>query len=210
MHCSAFTVALSRAPYSHKTLPPPPPHVCNIQADEIRHLYSVSLDDGRHFCGGTLIARNVVLTAAHCMGDKFQVRVGSHDIDEGALYDVKSTERHPKYNTGTDDFDLALVFLKDDVSDDIPTVRINMDSSFPAVGSMATTVGWGDMDPSSTKTVLPDELMAVDLEVMSNDECAELEQDNDSYEEYGYPILSSMVCTYTKGKDACQGDSGGP
>ena len=35
-----------------------------------------------HFCSGALVARNVVLSAAHCQGGKYDVFVGRHDLRE--------------------------------------------------------------------------------------------------------------------------------
>ena len=177
---------------------------CPTQAPEGLYPYSVSLEDSSHFCGGALIGPNVVLTAAHCMGDPFQVRVGSDEVGEGELLDVARTVEHPDYNSNTDEFDLALVFLEEAVTTVTEFARVNDDSSFPSVGSRAITMGWGDTDESSN-TRLPSDLQAVELEVISNDECRDAEEGGDSYKDWIYP---SMVCTYTKGQDACQGDSG--
>jgi len=50
---------------------------------------------------------------------------------------------------------------------------------------------------------LSNELRAVDVEIVSNGQCAQL------YETTGDEITENMMCARDEGKDACQGDSGG-
>ena len=51
------------------------------EAPEGRYSYAVSLQDNYgHFCGGTLIVPDVVLSAAHCAGGEYKVVVGRHDL----------------------------------------------------------------------------------------------------------------------------------
>jgi secreted trypsin-like serine protease len=41
-----------------------------VEADEDRYSYMVSLQDGGdHFCGASLIAKDIALSAAHCAGE---------------------------------------------------------------------------------------------------------------------------------------------
>mmetsp|Transcript_16593 Transcript_16593/g.29947 ORF Transcript_16593/g.29947 Transcript_16593/m.29947 type:complete len:578 (+) Transcript_16593:299-2032(+) len=178
------------------------------EAQANRYPYSVTLQDSRgHFCGGSLIGNDVVLTAAHCMrGSLFSVRIGSDDVDKGELVGARRVVKHPNYSSSTDEYDMALVFLKESISFDIPLVRVNDESSYPSKGTTVVAMGWGDMDSGDNQR-LPDNLREVDLEVITNKQCENYKIDGDSYKGW---IYDSMLCTYTKGKDACQGDSGGP
>jgi len=177
-------------------------------APKDRYPYSVSMRNFQgHFCGGTLIGNDVVLTAAHCLanGAPGSVSIGSDNVDSGEKRNVASALEHPKYNINNDDYDIALVFLEASTSRDIAMPKLNRESSFPSAGGKAITMGWGKTDSGGAS--LPDELLAVELDVISNSEC---ERASKGGYNYVGDIYDSMLCTHTKEKDACQGDSGGP
>ena len=61
-----------------------------------------------------MIGPNHVLTAAHCMGNNFEVIVGEHDInsqEDGTRHAVCGTTNHPDYNKDTTNYDFAIVRL---------------------------------------------------------------------------------------------------
>lgn len=161
------------------------------EAVDDRHSYAVLMlgADGS-MCGGSLIARDVVLTAAHCMGATDYAVLGEHDIEvvndgDGEVFAVREVILHPDYSQmlmsmyGLADNDFMLVFLEGaSASDDVITVKLNSDTSLPIVGQSVTVMGWGDTDISDdfddetpndveTSTVL----MNVDVSVISNEEC---------------------------------------
>jgi secreted trypsin-like serine protease len=183
-----------------------------MEATEDRYMYTVSFLDGNNFafCGGSLILKDVVLTAAHCLdgGKDFQVAVGRYDLTDkdGERISVKQTIIHPFYKTrGDHNYDFALVILSSPVQDDnIQLIKLNNDNAHPNQGSIAHVMGWGDTDPGSA-VVTVTVLQIVSVEVISNEECETITINGQNYQGM---IDESMLCTFAEGQDACQGDSG--
>jgi hypothetical protein len=75
----------------------------------------------RGICSGTVLAKDLVLTAAHCVrtGDKIQVRA----YDSRKLYTVKEAASHPQFDTAKAALptrvDLALLKLGSPLPDDV-------------------------------------------------------------------------------------------
>jgi len=180
------------------------------RAEDDRYPYSVSLQRAwrGHFCGGSLIGRDTVLTAAHCFSDggPTSIVIGSDIRNLGQRISVRKIIQHPNYNENTDEYDLGLVILDESTTLNISPIGLNEDDSFPEPGDSVRTMGWGDTDPGDGQT-LSDDLLVTDVEVISNQDCKDMKK---SGEKYGGWIYDDMVCAYAKGQDACQGDSGGP
>jgi len=83
------------------------PRIINgSEAPRGKYTFAVSLQDRGHFCGGSLIARDYVLTAAHCQGGRFDVVAGRHDLGErgGQVIGVSREIVHPGYDAWTSEF----------------------------------------------------------------------------------------------------------
>ena len=183
------------------------------EAPEGRYSYSVSLqDDYGHFCGGTLIAPDVVLSAAHCAGGEYKVVVGRHDLrtDVGDAVEVEVEMVHPDYDDDTTDNDFMLLFLKRSTTEDVDLAIVNPDMI--SEGQNVTVMGWGDIDPDQDESELANELMEVEVTVISNENCDASESTEPGWEDnYNGQITNNMICAeHVQMKDACQGDSGGP
>lgn len=150
----------------------------------------------------------------HCLDDdgaELKVLIGSDNvnsnfldnINEGEIRNARKKKLHPDYNTATDDYDMGLIFLDTPTTYDIPYPQLNKNDSYPEAGVTAYTMGWGAT--SFGDGGISAELLIVDLPVLSNDECEDIEVGGNSYEGL---ITNSMLCTFNQGKDACQGDSG--
>lgn len=187
------------------------------EATEDRYSYAVSLsDDIGHFCGGSLIAKDVVLTAAHCQGGSYDVVVGRHDIvndNDGNKIGKKTEVPHPEYDSYSTDNDFMLVFLnRAATAYNVDLVELNSRSSVPSVGEGVTVMGWGDTNIDEDVSDLSDVLMDVRVKVISNQECDASEGNiGEYYDNYNDQITQNMLCAKkNKPKDSCQGDSGGP
>ncbi|KAL9944076.1 hypothetical protein D7B24_007922 [Verticillium nonalfalfae] len=172
--------------------------------------FIVSLQrSGSHFCGGSLLNANTVLTAAHCStgvsASSVTVRAGSLNRSSGGtLVRVSSIVVNPGYVASRYDNDFAIWKLATPIptSSTISYATLAAANSDPAANTLTTTAGWGTT--SSGGSTLPTALRKVDVPIISRATCR-------SY--YGTSaVTTNMICAgfAAGGKDSCQGDSGGP
>ncbi|XP_037939616.1 serine protease 3-like [Teleopsis dalmanni] len=183
-----------------------------LQASENEFPYQVGLSLKKtlssSWCGGSLIAKNWVLTAAHCTNGVSSVTVYlgatvrtvakiTHTVSASNIH------QHAGYNPTTLLNDVSLIQIPTvEETDSIQVIKLpSIASSYSTYsGSYAIASGWGRTSDSSSVAT---NLNYAVLPIITNTKCALT---------YGSSVVTSgTICVSTpSGVSTCQGDSGGP
>uniref|UniRef100_A0A8C2F9W0 Peptidase S1 domain-containing protein n=1 Tax=Cyprinus carpio TaxID=7962 RepID=A0A8C2F9W0_CYPCA len=179
---SLFLIVCGQAPLNTRI-------VGGVNAPEGSWPWQVSLHtSGRHFCGGSLINNEWVLTAAHCLP-------GFHLVLQFQIFFLVFT-KCKKYHIKWEELITLLYYY-------IRPVCLAAQNSAFISGTSSWITGWGDVQAGESLPA-PGILQETMVPVVDNVRCNALLGSGS--------VTSNMMCAGLTqgGKDTCQGDSGGP
>lgn len=185
-----------------------------------RHVRPGLTPQERAFCGGSLIAPNLVVTAGHCVADVKRSKVTQMSVISGRTHlnnrsagketDVlsrfmptySSGRRKFSNKSGAADWDVALLKLSHPLSDATIKLAGTSEEDSWKTGQLVKTTGWGITRPNQR-------LMTNGLRIAS--QVMQPEKICQSWDGKAF-VPSRMVCfgAASANSSACSGDSGGP
>jgi hypothetical protein len=160
-----------------------------------------------NLCGGTVIAADTVLTAAHCVDEGVSPGDISAFVSDVNLRHAVSITIHPLWDGDeVDGHDLAIIELTPGATAGVPNIQVGSpyNTSYYAPNTPATIVGHGRTSPSSSDSV---ELRAVDTVLRSDDYMDDVYNPWYWFDHWNEPF---HIGAGSSSQTACYGDSGGP
>ncbi|NXE41288.1 GRAA protein, partial [Ptilorrhoa leucosticta] len=184
----------------HKVCPHSWPYMAAIQLKNLDVL-----------CGGTLVEKQWVLTAAHCEINELEDRVvlGAHRVSvaekEQQIFEIMEIFRHHQFDRSSWENDIMLLKLNDTAKLNKYVQLLPLPDSFEDLepGTLCKVAGWGKKSSGKSSEYLRE----ANLKIVDRKSC-------DKKYASKPKITINMLCAIGKRRffpsDACQGDSGGP
>lgn len=184
---------------------------------EAPYIVSLQLPGQRHFCAGSIIHKNWVLTAGHCLVyTSFYVVAGLTKRSKSLGSQIRKISSkkqyfiHEKYEGDMAPYDIGLIHIPEDfefiqlmISENPPVSIIKLPKEQKTFFGDGVLYGWGH-DRSDQIT---DHLQKLDARIMEYEECKGELPENAYFEDVN-------ICSISKGTNyfegSCDGDSGGP
>ncbi|XP_059061362.1 hypodermin-A-like [Achroia grisella] len=178
--------------------------------------YTVSIRlHGKHWCGGALVGKQWVLTAAQCFDyvtkEEVSVRIGSVFRDFGGqILSVTKIQTHPEYRMDLyyPEHNLAMVKLNMAITPSSrmqPVALAVADADLPPMFGETIVTGYGSVISGQIREGVNQELRRMIVREVPRAECR-LVYGNDYHLQHDHMCLQSIV----KGVALCAGDTGDP
>ncbi|XP_070494751.1 ovochymase-like [Chironomus tepperi] len=179
---------------------------------------STKKDKFDYKCGGSLIAEDIVITAAHCLNKvniipkvvklgRTSLVASEHDYSEGDDIDIEYFKIHPKYSHSSKHNDIALLKLKrpyNTSSKDIKPICLSSNDENLPINFTIAGFGRNDVNTQSTSDWLQKAIVNEYPFTKCQDIIMEASLNTKKITDYSFCAIGY------KGADSCQGDSGGP
>ncbi|XP_075211019.1 chymotrypsin-2-like isoform X1 [Lycorma delicatula] len=177
---------------------------------EFPYQITLGIKNGGHFCGGSILDKKHILTAAHCAKffDIHNIYVGAgvtnnSDFEHMKVHNIDKAYIHEKYDDDTFENDIAIIKIKGEFKFSKLIRPLKLSTHQVKEGTKCVLSGWGDWDLYSTEA--HDQLKGTHALVSNQTECVA------NYSSIHKVYLESMLCAgYPDAHTGpCHGDSGG-
>jgi Trypsin len=165
-------------------------------ADQAVARHVVLIIGASSLCSGVAIARDLVLTAAHCVLANGKYRLLASDGRRATVRDVTGVAPHPQFSLNADAPDLALVKLAPTPPPNLAPAAFSDRRAPPSVGDRFIVAGFGVAVQGDRKTA--GRLRAATLVATARPNSQQLS------------LVDPRKLGESAGLGVCNGDSGGP